>query len=354
MAEARGTWNPGEIMADIVHAESGLLDPVLVSAVITTYNRRSEAIRALESVLNQTYTPLEVLVIEDGSDSGVRRWIIDNGLMGRVQYHRLETNQGLAAARNAGWRLAKGCYVAYLDDDDLWKPQRIEQQMRLVRGLSEDARNRLGVVTCATEMHFPRTGRVSIRLPGNKGNLRDSIVRFGASTPSSSFLFLRSALVSTGGFDESLASSIDHDIWMTLAVAGYETDYVAEPLVIHFDRFGRSTSMGATKRRILGVTQYVEKWQPTFVRWFGAEEGARYTEKYFIDVIGLLAAYKLVAGEFRDAWISIQAMSGRVKDYSYITRALTRESGRLLVQQLAPRVLLDSVKRLRSRLGGQT
>lgn len=341
-------------MADIAYTESSAPDAILVSAVITTYNRHSEAMRAIESVLNQTYSPLEVLVIEDGSDSGVRRWISEHGLMGRIQYHRLETNQGLAAARNAGWRLAKGRYVAYLDDDDLWKPQRIEQQMRLVRGLSADAQTRLGVVTCATEMHFPRTGRVSVRLPGNKGNLRESIVRFGASTPSSSFLFLREALASTGGFDESLASSIDHDIWMTLAAAGYETDYVAEPLVIHFDRFGRSTSMGATKRRILGVTQYVEKWQPTFVSWFGSKEGERYAEMYFIDVIGLLAAYKLVAGEFRDAWVSVRAMSDRVKNHSYIARALIRESGRLLIQQFAPKTLLDSAKRLRNRLGNQT
>lgn len=279
----------------------------IVTAVVTTYQRFDDAKRAIQSVVAQTYQPLEILVVEDGTDSGIEAWLHAQGLT-HVRYIRHASNRGLAAARNTGWKAASGDYVAYLDDDDVWKPQRIERQMALLGTLSELQRERVGVVTCATEMHFPHNGRVSVRLPRNDGNLRQAIMRTGPSTPSSSFLFRREALHRVGGFDETLSSSIDHDIWMTLAVSDYETRFVPESLVIHFDRFKRETAMGATGRRIVGVQQYVDKWRPTYLAWLGPKEGERRCRQYFVDVVGLLGGSKLAQGRINEALIALRAM----------------------------------------------
>lgn len=311
----------------------------LVTAVVTTYQRFDDAKRAIQSVVAQSYQPLEILVVEDGTDSGIQAWL-DSQQFAQVRYIRHADNRGLAAARNTGWRAARGVYVAYLDDDDLWKPQRIERQMALICGLPEPERQRVAVVTCGTEMHFPHNGRVSVRMPRNDGNLRRAIMRTGPSTPSSSFLFRRDALERVEGFDEALSSSIDHDIWMTLAVADYETRFVPEALVVHFDRFGRDTAMGATSRRIRGVQQYVEKWRPTYRDWFGDRVAATYARDYFIKVLGALAGGKLVQGRLKDTWSTYRALSTLSGQPIRSATAIVHSSMYLAMQRhLPPRVI---------------
>jgi glycosyltransferase involved in cell wall biosynthesis len=317
--------------------------------VITTYRRPDEAKRAINSVLKQTYEPLEVIVVEDGEDSGIAAWL--NALPGNpVRYHRLPRNQGLAAARNAGWRLAQSDYVAYLDDDDVWKPERIARQMQCLMSLSAGRRERVGVVTCGTEMHYTRSGRIAVRMPRNEGNLREAIIREGASTPSSSFLFVRSALQQVGGFDETLPSSIDHDIWMSLAAAGYDTTSVHEPLVIHYDRVGRQTAMGASVRRVAGVKAYLGKWMPTFEVWLGPDVARRYARRYFREVIGHLAATKIVSGQFREALYALKEMVAAKDSLLSVLGGVAGASVRMYAQSRMPGVVVDSAKRLRRAL----
>ncbi len=89
----------------------------LVTAVVTTYNRPQLVQRAIKSVLSQTYEPLEIILVEDGSDSGVGAWLQEERLE-HIHYICHEENRGLAAARNTGLKLSHGTYIAYLDDDD--------------------------------------------------------------------------------------------------------------------------------------------------------------------------------------------------------------------------------------------
>lgn len=278
-----------------------------VTAVITTYQRFDDAKRAIQSVVAQTYQPLEIIVVEDGTDSGIEAWLKAQGLT-QVRYIRHPYNRGLAAARNTGWQAASGEYVAYLDDDDIWKPERISRQIDLVLSLSAVERTKTAVVTCATEMYFPRNGRVSVRMPQDRGSLEQAMMNGIGSTPSSSFLFLKNALEKVGGFDEKLVSSVDHDIWMSLAVEGFHTDFVPEPLVIHFDRFRRHSAMSATERRIAGVRQYIEKWLPTYRKWFGELGAQNHARWYFGAAVGLLGGTKLAEGRVGEAVRALETM----------------------------------------------
>lgn len=279
----------------------------LVTAVVTTFARPELAKRALETVFAQTYRPLEILVVEDGSNSDLAEWLAAHNNE-QVQYIRHDTNRGLAAARNTALQRARGQFIAYLDDDDLWKEQRIEKQIALVRKLTPDQLRVLGVVSTGLDLIIPHENRVTYVPPGNVGNLREAILREGARTPSSTFLFKLDALKAVGGFDEKLASSIDHDIWMALATKGYHAYAVNEPLAINYHRFGREAMMSNTEKRIKGVTQFVEKWTPTYWEWMGQEMGERYVRTYFSRVVGSLAVSKLLEGRFRDALVAVRAV----------------------------------------------
>jgi glycosyltransferase involved in cell wall biosynthesis len=96
-----------------------------ITAVLTTYNRRKLLLEALASVRAQTRPPDEILIIDDGSTDGTRELMEGQEL----RYH-WQPNAGTSAARNAGWRLATGGWIAYLDSDDLWEKEKLELQVQ--------------------------------------------------------------------------------------------------------------------------------------------------------------------------------------------------------------------------------
>ncbi|MFB6284675.1 MAG: glycosyltransferase family 2 protein, partial [Halobacteria archaeon] len=190
----------------------------VVSAIITTYQRHELCKRAVNSVLDQTYEDIELTVVEDGSNSGIDSWL--DKKISDAEYVKHEENRGLAAARNTGIEHTTGELVAFLDDDDGWKPTKIEKQVEKINSLSDRVKRNLGVVYCGIERRTPEGDLKSVGRTENEGFLNESIKRKGASTNPSSFLFPRQAIQDVGGFDESLPSSIDHDIWMKLATHG--------------------------------------------------------------------------------------------------------------------------------------
>ena len=97
-----------------------------ITVIIPTYNRGHCVMKALESVLSQTLTPTEILVIDDGSTDGTEK-LFENNQSSLVKYYR-KKNGGVSSARNFGARLAKGNWLAFLDSDDHWFPEKLEQQ----------------------------------------------------------------------------------------------------------------------------------------------------------------------------------------------------------------------------------
>ena len=99
----------------------------LVSVIIPTYNRKESLLRSVESVLNQTYKNIEIIIVDDNSSDGTSekvQEISDN----RVDYIKLERNSGACAARNTGIRNAHGDYIAFQDSDDYWYPDEYQSE----------------------------------------------------------------------------------------------------------------------------------------------------------------------------------------------------------------------------------
>ncbi|MFZ7094176.1 glycosyltransferase family 2 protein [Primorskyibacter sp. 2E233] len=102
------------------------LDVLPVSVIIPTFNRRKTVGAAIDSVLNQTVSPAEILVVDDGSQDGTKAFL-DRRYGARITCIR-QDNQGVAAARNTGISQAGQPFVAFLDSDDIWTPNKLEQQ----------------------------------------------------------------------------------------------------------------------------------------------------------------------------------------------------------------------------------
>ena len=108
-------------------AVNGFMNPK-VSVVIPTYNRAAKVRNAIESVLAQTVTDLEVIVVDDGSSDGTGK-ILGETFGDRIRYYA-QANQGVSVARNKGIEEARGEWIAFLDSDDLWEKEKLEWQFK--------------------------------------------------------------------------------------------------------------------------------------------------------------------------------------------------------------------------------
>jgi len=278
----------------------------VVSVVLTTYNRPKLLIRALESVRVQTFQPKEIILVDDSSDKNATDFM-KKRLSDDIIYLRHKRNLGLAAARNTGLRHAKGDFIAYLDDDDIWMPTRLESQVKHWESLPIEKRKQLACIQVGAELVDTNGNRLNIYLPNNHGNLKKCIIRDGAATISSCFLFVKKALLSVNGFDEDLISGIDDDIWMSLAEAGYSNEVIPKPLV-RIIRDDRKSMMGDINSRITGLEQYIKKWLPVYKDWFGEISGEQYGKRYFNSVISTLVSQKFAYGEYAAGLTAFKAI----------------------------------------------
>ena len=271
---------------------------MIVSVIITTHNRFEQCKRAIKSVMNQTFKPLEIIVIEDNSNSGIQNWIKENNL--EIKYIKNDINIRLAGSRNKAIKEAKGSWIAFLDDDDEWLPSRLEEQVKAYENIESSLKENIACVQCGNETFNIAGKSVGSYLPQNCGNLKKSIIKIGAKTPSSCFLFRKSALEQVNGFSEELISGVDHDIWMKLAVGGYD-NLCVKKLLVKIYQEPIVTMMTNTDKRIKGIKQYVEKWTPTYIEWFGELKGKKYAKEYFSNVISGLVAQKIMTRDFGEA-----------------------------------------------------
>ena len=296
----------------------------LVSVIITTYNRLALAQRAVASALAQTYAPVEVIVVEDGSDTGFEAWLRAEALE-QVRYVRHETNLGLAAARNTGLRLARGEYVAYLDDDDEWTADKIARQVALFE--ERDDRERVAVVYCGRRVLAGVDSSEAEVHPQVRGNVRAYIREHGLFTVSSSNLFRRDLLAAIGGHDEILRSHVDFDLWMKLARANYETDFVDDCLVVSRPHAG-IRMMRDPKPRLAATEQFVNKWFPEWVDWFGPKRARAYRAEFSEMVLQSLADVHMdrndVVGAARVYLRIITTSPGRMRSYAHLRRFATQ------------------------------
>lgn len=196
-----------------------------VSVVIPAYNAMAYLPEALDSVLAQTFTDYEVIVVNDGSSDHITTWI-DTVTDGRVRLVSQE-NRGLAGARNTGIREAQGDYIAFLDADDIWHPTKLEKQVALM-----ERSPAVGLVytwmTLVNQAGQP-TGRYVTNTA--EGQVWSSLILRNCVGSGSNPMVKKACFDRLGYFDENLGSYMeDRDMWLRIAPY-YEFAVVKESLV---------------------------------------------------------------------------------------------------------------------------
>ena len=184
-----------------------------VSVVIPTHNRAEFLRDAIASVLKQTFQDFEVIVVDDASSDNTRD-VVGSFHDERIRYMRHENNKGGSAARNTGILNSKCEYLAFLDDDDEWLPEKLDRQMELL--LTSDPN--VGVVYTGYLDVDAASGQViGQQIPARRGNLSQHLWTENCVGSASSVLLKKDCLNRVGLFDESLPCSQDYDLWIRTA-----------------------------------------------------------------------------------------------------------------------------------------
>lgn len=187
----------------------------LVSVIIPTYNREGMVCDAINSVFAQSYQNIEIIIVDDGSTDNTRE-VINSIQDSRIKYI-YQDNAGVSAARNRGINNATGDYIALLDSDDLWYPEKIEKQIKLFNQNPE-----AGVCRCWTK-YITFSGEeirtLTCRLPSKENLIRNFLLNpdtiyFGTL----SFLVKKKCFDNVGYYNEKMSYAEDWDMLFRLAL----------------------------------------------------------------------------------------------------------------------------------------
>jgi len=253
-----------------------------ISVIIPTRERVVLLRRAIASVLDQTFKDLEILVADDASGDGTRE-MIQSIADRRIRYLRHEDNRGVASARNTAITNATGEYVAFLDDDDEWLPEKLRFQIDHIDTLSRS----VGVISCGNYEVDSSSNRVLAEIrPSLKGDIFEKLLTQGFFSRTSTVLVRASCFQRVGLFDTAFRYSEDFDMWVRLA-REYTFDYVAKPLVrVYLQPNGLTRNYEAI---IAGAESELEKYHEFF------EQNPRVHSRR----LERLATYYCLAGNLR-------------------------------------------------------
>lgn len=197
---------------------------ITVSVIIPTRNRSELLQKAVQSVLNQTYQNFEIIIIDDASMPPIKSYPDS-----RIRILRNDTPLGGSASRNRGIFASLGLWIAFLDDDDIWQPQKLAQQLQML-----EKNPKAIAATCTYTVHYPFSIKRQIvpLSPVTLAKLLESNCLGGASV----CMCDARTIKQFGGLNSSLRSAQDWDLWVKLRMQG-EIVRVNMPLVDYFVHF---------------------------------------------------------------------------------------------------------------------
>ncbi len=229
-----------------------------ISAIIPTHNRAAWLDKALQSIFSQTRPALEIIVVDDGSTDGTAGLVAEYS---GVQYFKQE-NRGVSAARNFGVSKSRGNWLAFLDSDDHWAPQKLERQVAFLQ-----ANAKLQAVY-TNEIWIRNGKRVNQKKKHGKygGRIYLECLPLCIISPSS-ILLSKKLWNEIGGFDEALLAAEDYDLWLRIS-AEHEIGFLDEPLIYkyggHEDQL--SSQWGIDEYRVSALEKMLDRNLPADYR----------------------------------------------------------------------------------------
>jgi len=197
-----------------------------ISVVIPTQNRAEFLRAAIQSVLNQTFQDFEIIIIDDASVDETAN-VVQGFKDPRIWYVRHETRRGQGATRNAGIRQTSGEYVALLDDDDEWLPEKLERQAVVL----DRSPLKVGLVyTGFSKIDTNSRQLIHTFIPKKRGSIFNDMCTDNWVGTCSTVMLRKQCFDVVGLFDESLAAGADWDLWLRISKE-FDIEYLAEALV---------------------------------------------------------------------------------------------------------------------------
>jgi len=195
-----------------------------ISVIIPTYNRANFLLKTIQSVLDQSILPYEIIVVDDGSTDETQAIIKDSPFYDKLIYLRQE-NKGVSSARNRGIDIAKGEWICFLDSDDIWYPSKLEKQI-------EFHKNNPNILFSHTNEEWIFNGKIIKQKKHQQKqsgfcfeqNIHNTLI--GAST----VMIHKTIFDKVGLFDESLKVCEDYDLWLRI-LSHYEVRLVEDTLI---------------------------------------------------------------------------------------------------------------------------
>ena len=253
-----------------------------ISVVIPTYNRKDELIRAVQSVLAQTFMPIEIIVVDDHSNFDVEDLLIDRFNNKLIKVHVNPDNVGAAKSRNIGVKKSTGEYIAFLDSDDYWLEKKLEKQAKIIM-------NHLELDLIYTDQLLENN---TMMLSSNKklinADLSQALIAGWTAPNTSTLMMKKSSFLSIDGFDECLKSCQDHDLWFKIAKKGMLVDYVSEPLSVFVIDSSIRISFNLD-----GVFCFLSKWKDYIVSIENANAYSAFKNSYIYKTSYPIFAYNI-------------------------------------------------------------
>ena len=204
-----------------------------VSIIVPTYKRPNKLIQTIKSVKKQTFRNWELIVIDD-NNFGNKYFVETEKIMSRyeldlkIRFFQNKKNKGACAARNLGIKKAKGELIAFLDDDDIWLPNKLNLQISLFKKNKKLGLNFSDLILMDTEYN----SETLIRFGYQNLDFLKYLLQKGGGICTSAIMVRKEILKKVGGFNESLPSYQDYDLLLKISKITY-CERIAKPLIKH-------------------------------------------------------------------------------------------------------------------------
>lgn len=193
-----------------------------ITIIIPTYNRSLYLKRAIESVLNQSYENIEIIVVDDASTDDTKK-IVNSFSTSKIKYVRNDRRMGPNRSRNIGLKHASGNYIAFLDDDDYYSDRnKLKEQLKLF-----EKNERLGFVGCG----YYEESIKKERMPNLRGKIDENLLISFSDIETSTIMIKKSIIDRVGYLDEKFPSEQNHDFFYRISKIS-EFDYVPKVMVV--------------------------------------------------------------------------------------------------------------------------
>ena len=320
-----------EIQPEAIHSDT----PPAVSVIIPAYNAANYIGEALDSVLNQTFRSHETIVINDGSPDTAELERELQGYGANIQYIKQE-NRGAAAARNAGLLCARGEYVAFLDADDRWLPNFLEEQIEFLKLNNADFVFSDALLFGDTRL----AGRTFMELDPPKSDVTpESLLAVEVAVLTSAVLARKNPILEVGLFDETIKRGHDFELWFRLAKAGIR--FAHQPRVLAEHRIVESGLSGNALSQLYRTLSVLEKVKAKATLTQSEDAALNVNMKRTLGALALENGKEKLLG--RD-------FEGALESFKEARRY--RQSWKLRLISLGVRIAPETVRRLHQRRNG--